>query len=138
MLLRLCALCGSAAFRLSPRSWRWGAESSQYTIAISDNGQRIASCADGELFYLDSSGKLLWKFVFATPGYGMKMSRDGKYMAVCCVTGEWFLVSADKQIVNRTPLRMPEPFGLTMTPDAARVVICGIGNEVAVFENRVK
>lgn len=124
--------------RTGKQRWRWGAESSQYTVAISDDGRRIASSADGEVFYLDSSGRLLWKFVFATPGYGMKMSRDGSYVAVSGVTGEWFLLSGDGRIVNRTPVRTPEPFGLTMTPDGKRVVLGAIGNEVLVFENAVK
>jgi len=118
--------------------WRWGAESSQFTAAISDDGRWIASSADGELFYLDSSGRLIWKFVHAAPGYGMRMSRDGRYVAVAGVTGEWFLLARDKRILNRTPLRMPEPFGLAMTPDGRKVLIGGIGYEVAMFDNDIK
>jgi len=116
--------------------WRWGAEATQSNIVISDDGQRIASNGDGELFYLDASGKVVWKFVAAFFGYNcLRMSRDGRYVGIVNPTGEWFLLSHDKRILTRTPVLTPEPMALGMTPDAKRVVIAGIGYDVLMYEN---
>jgi outer membrane protein assembly factor BamB len=116
--------------------WRWGAESSQNNVAVSDDGKYIASSADGEVFYLDASGKLVWKFVGAFFGYNcLRMSRDGQYIAIVNPTGEWFLLSRDKRILTRAPVLTPEPMALGMTPDARRVVLAGIGYDVMLYDN---
>lgn len=119
-------------------SWRWGGEGSLSNIEISDDGKNIAANGDGELFYLDASGKLVWKFVAAFFGYSaMRMSPDGQYLGIVNPTGEWFLVSRDKRILTRTPVLTPEPMALGMTPDAKRVVIAGIGYDVMMYENKL-
>jgi len=116
--------------------WRWGGEGSLANVDITDDGKNIAASGDGELFYLDASGKLVWKFVAAFLGYNsMRMSRDGQYVGVVNPTGEWFLLSKDKRILTRTPILTPEPTALGMTPDARRAVIAGVGYDVMMYEN---
>jgi hypothetical protein len=120
-------------------TWRRGAECAQSNVAISDDGRTIASSGDGEIYLYDRGGKVLWKSVSAFFGYGrMRMSREGKYLAHVNPTGEWFLLSKDRRIVNRTPLLTPEPNSLALTPDGQRAVIAGIGCDVCISDHEVE